>query len=127
VIPKELEYAALALLNLTFSLVTIGACICRLAIGSPATVRRTVRVQYVALLVGAFCSGFSPLLFPYMSGHGWPGPGQVILSLTVMVMTAIEWDRWRYAPPEDVRPDAEFWRPDSGIDRRFYPDRRRYH
>lgn len=117
------QVVLLALLNLAFACGGMWACGCRLNVSTPWNVRAVVRAQYVAVFVGCFVSGFSPLLFRAWPGGGWPGIGQVTFTALVFFWLTSEMKRWRGGPPDDVRPPQP---PPPGVERRRARPGRRF-
>jgi hypothetical protein len=86
----------MAALNLIVCGACVWACICRLNTMSDAVPKR-VRFQFVALLVGCLASGLQPMLF-----KEWPGVGQTVLAVCVLIGLVISMPRWRHGPPADL-------------------------
>jgi len=86
----------LAVLNFLVCTACFWACLCRL---NAMTIRvpRTVRAQFVGLLVGSVASGLQPMLFAQK-----PGIGQLIFSTAVLLCLMLSMHRWRDGPPNDL-------------------------
>lgn len=88
--------------NLFLAVLVMASCVCRLGASSALTVRRAVRIKYVAILTGAAASGLSPLAW-----SEYPGYGQVAITAAVLVSLLVEMRRWRYGAPPDVLIDSD--------------------
>lgn len=86
----------IASLNLIVCMACAWTCICRLN-RMHKRVRKSVCLQFTAVMGGAVASGFQPILFA-----SWPGAGQLCFSIGVLIMLIIGVDRWRHGPPEDT-------------------------
>ncbi len=85
--------ALLSLLNGVF----IGyVCICRLNVMT-CRVLASVRVKYVAIMVGSLVYGSQPILF-----SEWPTISGLLLHFTVTVSVVTGWERWKGGPPADT-------------------------
>lgn len=86
----------LALLSFANGVLIGYVCICRLNVMT-CRVLASVRVKYVALMVGSLAYGSQPILF-----GEWPTISGIILHFTVTVSVLTGWVRWKGGPPADT-------------------------
>jgi hypothetical protein len=95
--PQDWLYL-LALVNFALCSAIGWACICRIAVMSADTTRKTYRAAYAVVLVCASASGLAPILW-----REWPGPGQLAMSVAVLAVLALGVSSWRHGPPTYAR------------------------
>lgn len=83
-----MDYLSIAFLNLALCFGIAWTCICRLNTEHAKRVK-LMRLRYTILLTGALTCGFQPVLF-----NEWPGICTTVLSLTVLVATAVNFRYW---------------------------------
>lgn len=91
-----MRYDMMALLSFANGLLIGYICICRLSAMS-VRVLASVRLKYVALMVGSMAYGSQPILFAE-----WPTTSGLLLHFTVTFSLITGWERWRFGPPADT-------------------------
>lgn len=84
----------LAALNWAACTVVGIVCVCRLNVMQGQRTRLIFRLKYILLLVGATACGFSTVLWGV-----YPGPGTLLMSLSLAAYLAAGQDVWHDHPP----------------------------